>query len=192
MGGRDEPGHNAQTRLDHKRPAHRQAAHEVVHAVGQQNQIPERAVRAYRAVAMVPLQILLEKKEGEQADGDPAVDGQVVAEGIHRRRDHVEQRAAQQRTRGQRHQRKYQFVEDTLGQHKVIAPTSASALMSRPETTIHPSAVIAPSSLASRHYAAPRAAPKQVPQRCVQSVDTSACAGRPDERLERSASRPPS
>ena len=51
---------------------------------------------ARRAVAVVPVQVLLEQEEGGYPAGYPAVDAKVVAEQGHRLGQQVEQRPAEQ------------------------------------------------------------------------------------------------
>jgi hypothetical protein len=91
-------------------------------------------------VAVVPVQVLLEQEEREDAGGDPGPDGEVVAEGIDRLGQHVEQRTAEQRACGERDEGQDELLERLgSGRTRVRLPVRASALIARPETAIHSS-----------------------------------------------------
>jgi hypothetical protein len=82
-----------------------------VQPVGHKDQRAERSVGGDWSVAVVPVQDLLEHEEREDADGQPGVHPQSIADPVHGFGHHVEQRAAEQRTGGEGHDGEYQPLE---------------------------------------------------------------------------------
>lgn len=98
---------------------------------------------ADRAMAMVPVQELLEHMKGEHSGRDPRIDREVVADHRDRFRQHVNSAPpsnapAASATNG------VTTCENTRsGSSRAPLPTNANALMASPATTIQPSADIA-------------------------------------------------
>lgn len=72
VGGENQPGHDAQFGADDEGSADREAVDEVVEGVGDQDQVPERAVGGGRAVAVMPVQVLLEQEASRKKASTPA------------------------------------------------------------------------------------------------------------------------
>ena len=118
---RHQPRHDADADIDDERTPNRHSTDEVVQSVGGQDQVAERAVLIDRAMAVVPVQELLEHMKRNHSGRDPCVDRQMIADQRDRFRQHVKQRLAEQRPRRQRDQGHHRSGEQPFRQQQSLA-----------------------------------------------------------------------
>lgn len=117
VGGRRQPGRDPDADVHEERAGDGQPAEEVVQAVAQQDEVAHRLAAAGAvAMAVVPVQELLQGEERAEPGQDPGEDAHGVGRARERGGDHVEERAAEQRSRGQADQRKDDPPKMTLRQ----------------------------------------------------------------------------
>jgi hypothetical protein len=90
-----------------------------VQPIADEDEVGERLLAVgVGAVAMVPVQELLEREEHREPQKDERVDLDLRQARREPRRDHVKERAAQQRAGGEGHERQQQALQRLLAQHQ--------------------------------------------------------------------------
>ena len=74
-----KPGADADAHVDEKRSGDGQTADEIVHSIGDQDQVGKRPMLAWSPVAVVPVKKLLERQKERESQQNPQVDCRPTA-----------------------------------------------------------------------------------------------------------------
>lgn len=116
---RDQPGGDTKPDIDEKTRSNEEASDEIVQGIGNQDQERQRLVLLRgRLMAVVPIKKLFQRQEQQKSSYDPCIDRRLVTHFRDCGGDHVEDRAADQRTCREGDHGQESFVECLCAEHK--------------------------------------------------------------------------